>query len=82
MPCETAVFNRGMYYPMQLLQRAGIQAYTALHYQMRATKGDVILITRGAHGARTAFLNLAHHWGFRVLVTVLYLGEALCEKYT
>eukprot|EP00041_Stephanoeca_diplocostata_P031071 m.958298 g.958298 ORF g.958298 m.958298 type:complete len:370 (-) comp23879_c0_seq19:214-1323(-) len=52
-----------------VFQRAGIQAYTALHYQMRATKGDVILITRGAHGARTAILNLAQHWGFRVLVT-------------
>jgi hypothetical protein len=29
------------------VMRPGLQAYTALHYQLRIAKGDTILITRG-----------------------------------
>lgn len=32
------------------VMRPGIQAYTALHYQLRIVKGDTVLVTRGYVG--------------------------------
>lgn len=49
--------------------RCGVQAYTALHYHLKVSRGDLILITRATFDGRQAFVELAHQWGARVLVT-------------
>jgi NADPH-dependent curcumin reductase CurA len=49
--------------------RPGVQAYTALHYQLRIAKGDTVLVTRGCFEGRQAIIQLASHWGGRVFVT-------------
>eukprot|EP00035_Acanthoeca_spectabilis_P017520 m.367910 g.367910 ORF g.367910 m.367910 type:complete len:337 (+) comp16666_c1_seq12:1595-2605(+) len=51
------------------VMRPGIQAYTALHYQLRIVKGDTVLVTRGCYEGRQAMIQMAKHWGGRVFAT-------------
>eukprot|EP00038_Savillea_parva_P012273 m.203473 g.203473 ORF g.203473 m.203473 type:complete len:341 (+) comp22134_c0_seq1:62-1084(+) len=51
------------------VMRPGLQAYTALHYQLRIAKGDTILITRGCYEGRQVMIQMAMHWGGRVFAT-------------
>eukprot|EP00036_Acanthoecidae_sp_10tr_P004919 CAMPEP_0182930806 /NCGR_PEP_ID=MMETSP0105_2-20130417/26372_1 /TAXON_ID=81532 ORGANISM="Acanthoeca-like sp., Strain 10tr" /NCGR_SAMPLE_ID=MMETSP0105_2 /ASSEMBLY_ACC=CAM_ASM_000205 /LENGTH=340 /DNA_ID=CAMNT_0025069139 /DNA_START=219 /DNA_END=1239 /DNA_ORIENTATION=- len=51
------------------MMRPGLQAYTALHYQLRIAKGDSVLVTRGCYEGRQAIIQMAAHWGGRVFAT-------------
>ncbi|XP_049838666.1 quinone oxidoreductase-like protein 1 [Schistocerca gregaria] len=46
-----------------------VKAYTALHYLGKLNSGDTVLIIDGASSFGSICVQLAHHWGARVLTT-------------
>lgn len=46
-----------------------VKAYTALHYLGKLNSGDTVLIVDGASSFGSVCVQLAHHWGARVLTT-------------
>ncbi|GLH01212.1 Quinone oxidoreductase-like protein 1 [Gryllus bimaculatus] len=46
-----------------------VKAYTALHYLGRLTSGDTVLILNGASPFGSVCIQLAHHWGAKILTT-------------
>jgi len=50
--------------------RAGVQAYTALYYQHRLCAGDTVLVCEGTTESRQVMIQLARHWGAKVIATV------------
>lgn len=55
----------------------GMTAYLALHYLGRMTSGDTILVVNGASPLGSACIQLAHHWGARVVATCSTSDEKL-----
>ncbi|XP_078699068.1 quinone oxidoreductase-like protein 1 [Branchiostoma floridae x Branchiostoma belcheri] len=47
----------------------GVKAYTALHYLARICAGEIVLIINGADATGTVMIQLALHWGAKVLTT-------------
>ncbi|XP_013788492.1 quinone oxidoreductase-like protein 1 [Limulus polyphemus] len=54
-----------------------VKAYTALHYLGRMTGGDTILIMDGATSFGSLAIQLAYHWGAKVLTTTSSSDEKL-----
>lgn len=46
-----------------------VRAYTALHYQARICAGDTVLVIDGACPFGAAAIQVARHWGAKVLFT-------------
>lgn len=46
-----------------------VKAYTALYYQARLCGGDTVLVMDGATPSGSACLQLASHWGAKVITT-------------
>lgn len=54
----------------------GLNAYTALHYQARIRPGDTLLLCNGSDSAGIIMVQMAKHWGAKVLVTAANEEEA------
>ncbi|CAN7988777.1 unnamed protein product [Ixodes hexagonus] len=54
-----------------------VRAYTGLHYLGRMTSGDTVLVMDGASSFGAVAVQLAHHWGAKVITTVSSADEAL-----
>ncbi|EEC14124.1 quinone oxidoreductase, putative [Ixodes scapularis] len=54
-----------------------VRAYTGLHYLGRMTSGDTVLVMDGASSFGAIAVQLAHHWGAKVITTVSSADEAL-----
>lgn len=52
-----------------------VRAYTALHYQGRVCAGDTVLILDGATPFGFISVQLARHWGTKVITTVVSAAE-------
>ncbi|XP_066991034.1 quinone oxidoreductase-like protein 1 [Anabrus simplex] len=46
-----------------------VKAYTALHYLGRLVSGDTVLVLDGATSFGSICIQLAHHWGAKILTT-------------
>lgn len=46
-----------------------VKAYTALHYLGRLISGDAVIVLDGASSFGSICIQLAHHWGAKVLTT-------------
>ncbi|XP_069686397.1 quinone oxidoreductase-like protein 1 [Periplaneta americana] len=46
-----------------------VRAYTALHYLGRLSSGDTVIVLDGASSFGSICIQLAHHWGAKVLTT-------------
>ncbi|XP_038076427.1 quinone oxidoreductase-like protein 1 [Patiria miniata] len=46
-----------------------VRAFTALHYLARVCAGDTVLVINGATSSGTIAMQLAQHWGAKVLAT-------------
>ncbi|KDR10806.1 Quinone oxidoreductase-like protein 1 [Zootermopsis nevadensis] len=46
-----------------------VKAYTALHYLGKLSSGDTVLVLDGASSFGSICIQLAHHWGAKVLTT-------------
>ncbi|KAH9381444.1 hypothetical protein HPB48_008976 [Haemaphysalis longicornis] len=54
-----------------------VKAYTGLHYLGRLTSGDTVLVMDGASSFGAIAVQLAQHWGAKVITTVSSDDEAL-----
>ncbi|XP_023213578.1 quinone oxidoreductase-like protein 1, partial [Centruroides sculpturatus] len=54
-----------------------VKAYTALHYLGRMTGGDSVLIMDGASSFGSLCVQLAYHWGAKVIATASSEDEKL-----
>lgn len=54
-----------------------VRAYTGLHYLGRMTSGDTVLVMDGASSFGAIAIQLAHHWGAKVMTTVGSADETL-----
>ncbi|CAL1280343.1 unnamed protein product [Larinioides sclopetarius] len=54
-----------------------VRSYTALHYLGRLSHGDTVLIMDGASAFGSLCIQLAHHWGAKVITTVSSEDEKL-----
>ncbi|KAJ9597215.1 hypothetical protein L9F63_011937 [Diploptera punctata] len=46
-----------------------VKAYTALHYLGRLRSGDTVLVLDGASSFGSICIQLAHHWGAKIITT-------------
>lgn len=54
-----------------------VKAYTALHYLGRLTGGDTLLVMDGASSFGSLAIQLAYHWGAKVITTASSEDEKL-----
>ncbi|XP_055947941.1 quinone oxidoreductase-like protein 1 [Argiope bruennichi] len=54
-----------------------VRSYTALHYLGRLSHGDTVLVMDGASAFGSLCIQLAHHWGAKVITTVSSEDEKL-----
>lgn len=54
-----------------------VRSYTALHYLGRLSHGDTVLVMDGASSFGSLCIQLAHHWGAKVISTVSSEDEKL-----
>eukprot|EP01121_Diplochlamys_sp_Union-15-3_P002719 TRINITY_DN1246_c0_g1_i1.p1 TRINITY_DN1246_c0_g1~~TRINITY_DN1246_c0_g1_i1.p1 ORF type:complete len:334 (-),score=58.29 TRINITY_DN1246_c0_g1_i1:103-1104(-) len=47
----------------------GLRAFSVLHYKLRLTRGETILIMNGASASGHITLQLASHWGAKIITT-------------
>ncbi|XP_071800938.1 quinone oxidoreductase-like protein 1 [Asterias amurensis] len=57
--------------------RDAVKAYTALHYMARVCAGDTVLVINGASSSGTIAIQLAQHWGAKVLATASSQEESI-----
>ncbi|XP_075234070.1 quinone oxidoreductase-like protein 1 [Lycorma delicatula] len=55
----------------------GVKSYLALHYLGRLVSGNTVLVINGASPLGSACIQLAHHWGARVIATCSSSDEKL-----
>lgn len=54
-----------------------VRAYVALHYLARLNSGDTVLVLNGATPFGSTCIQLAHHWGAKVITTCSTSDEKL-----
>lgn len=57
-----------------------VKAYTALHYLGRMASGHTVLVLNGASSFGSLCVQLAYHWGAKVLSTAMSRDESLYLK--
>ncbi|XP_022081677.1 quinone oxidoreductase-like protein 1 [Acanthaster planci] len=54
-----------------------VRAFTVLHYLARVCAGDTVLVINGARSSGTITIQLAQHWGAKVLATASSKEESI-----